>query len=275
MEYRIMNGAISYGSKTILEEINFDIINNDKIAIVGRNGTGKTSLLNAIIDNSLLETGLGNQNLKIIKAGNPKIGYLKQQVFTNLEETLENEILKHYQNIIKLAKKIKVLEEKLKNNATEEEIEEYTDSLEKYKLIGGYNYKKEYEKALLKFGFKESDKSKTLSEFSGGERTKIAFLKLILSKPDILILDEPTNHLDIDAIVWLENYLKSYQKAVVVVSHDRMFLDSFVTKVYEIEYANLVKYTSNYTNYEITKRQNYEKNLKDYEYQQKEIKRYC
>lgn len=117
------------------------------------------------------------------------------------------------------------------------------------------------------------DKNKKISEFSGGQKTKIAFLKLLLSKPEILLLDEPTNHLDITTIEWLENYLKNYSKAVVIVSHDRMFLDKIVNKVYEIEYASITEYTGNYSSFEKQKRINYEKQLKDYEYQQKEIKR--
>ncbi len=273
MEYKIINGAVSYGANTILECINFEILNNDKIAIVGRNGAGKTTLLKAIIDNELLETGTDDVDLKIIKIGNPSIGYLEQQTFNNLDITLIEEILKNYENIKLIENKIKKLEKKINDNGSLEEVTLYSELLDKYKLIGGYTYKKEYEVALQKFGFKESDKYKKLEEFSGGERTKIAFLRLILSKPDILILDEPTNHLDINGIEWLENYLKSYPKSVIVVSHDRMFLDKFVSKVYEIEYGALTKYTGNYTQFEKQKKMNYEKNLKDYEYQQKEIKR--
>lgn len=273
MEYKIVNGAITFGANTILEEINFEIKNNDKIAIVGRNGSGKTSLLKAIVDNDLLETGLALENLQIIKIGNPSIGYQEQNAFSNLETTLIEEILKVYNPIIKLEQKIKRLEENLQFNVTEKILEDYTNSLEKYKLIGGYSYKKEYELALLKMGFSKEDKEKKLSEFSGGQRTKISFLKLLLSKPDILLLDEPTNHLDIVSVEWLEKYLSEYSKALVVVSHDRMFLDNVVNTVYEIEYSSLTKYKGNYTSFEKQKRMNYEKQLQDYEYQQKEIKR--
>ena len=140
-------------------------------------------------------------------------------------------------------------------------------------MQGGYTYEKEYEIAIKKFGFSKEDESKRIDQFSGGQRTKIAFLKLLLSKPDILLLDEPTNHLDIVAIEWLEEYLKNYNKAVVIVSHDRMFLDRIVNKVYEIEYASITEYSGNYSSFEVQKRQNYEKQLKDYEYQQAEIKR--
>lgn len=273
MEYKIINGAVTYQQNTVLEEINFEIKDKDKIAIVGRNGCGKTTLLKSLINNELLETGLANEDLKIIKIGNPTIGYQQQNTFSNLNITLIDEILKNYKQLINMEKKIKYLEEQLKTDDAIKFIDEYTTMLEKYKLNGGYEYKKEYEFALLKFGFSNEDKYKKLEEFSGGQRTKLAFLKLLLSKPDILLLDEPTNHLDITTVEWLEDYLKNYPKAVVIVSHDRMFLDNIVNKVYEIEYGMLTKYKGNYSSFEKQKKANYEKQLKDYEYQQKEIKR--
>lgn len=273
MEYKIINGAITFGTNTILEEINFEINRNDKIAIVGRNGSGKTSLLKSLIDNEMLETGLGSEELQIIKIGKPTIGYQEQHAFSNLDITLMDEILKVYHPIVELKNKIDSIEKKLEINATEKLFDEYTNLLDNYKLIGGYTYQKEYELALSKFGFTKEDKTKKISEFSGGQRTKISFLKLLLSKPDILLLDEPTNHLDITTVEWLEKYLSDYPKSLVVVSHDRMFLDKVVNKVYEIEYSSLTKYKGNYTSYEKQKKLNYQKQLNDYEYQQKEIKR--
>ncbi len=273
MEYRIINGAISFGSNTILEEINFDIKNNDKIAVVGRNGSGKTSLLKSIVNNDLLETGLGDKELQVLTVGKPTIGYQMQHSFSDLSVTLIDEVSKNYSHLIKLEQKIKRLESSLEKEASVNLLEEYTTLLEQYKYMGGYEYKKEYELALLKFGFTKEDKNKKLSEFSGGQRTKIAFLNLLLSKPDILLLDEPTNHLDIATVEWLEEYLKNYPKALVVISHDRMFLDNVVNIVYEIEYASLTKYKGNYTSFERQKKQRYEKALNDYEAQQKEIKR--
>lgn len=273
MKYQIINGAITFGNNTILEEINFTINKNDKIAIVGRNGSGKTSLLKSLVDNDMLESGLGLDDLKIVKIGKPSIGYQEQHAFSNLDVTLLDEILKVYKDITNLENKIKKLEDKMISNATSETILEYTDCIERYKLIGGYSYKKEYEVALNKFGFNSEDKMKKLSEFSGGQRTKISFLKLLLSKPDILLLDEPTNHLDIVTVEWLEEYLSTYPNALVVISHDRMFLDKVVNKVYEIEYATLTLYKGNYSSYELQKKLNYEKQLADYEFQQKEIKR--
>lgn len=273
MNYKIINGSISYGAETILEEINFEIKEKDKIGIVGRNGSGKTTLLKALIDNEMLEEGVGEEKFNIYKQGNPNIGYLKQIEFEDKEATLLDEILKVYNNLVLLEKKIEKLSEKMQSNVDEDVINEYTKAMERYEIDGGYTYKKEYETALKQFGFAQEDKRKKISQFSGGQRTKIAFLKLLLSKPDILLLDEPTNHLDIGAIEWLENYLKNYEKSVVIVSHDRMFLDRIVNKIYEIEYASLTEYKGNYTDFERQKRLNYEKQLKDYEYQQKEIKR--
>lgn len=273
MKYQIINGAITFGNNTILEEINFTINKSDRIAIVGRNGSGKTSLLKSLVDNDMLESGIGLEDLRIVKIGKPSIGYQEQHAFSNLDVTLLDEILKVYKDITNLENKIKKLEDKMISNATSETILEYTDCIERYKLIGGYSYKKEYEVALNKFGFSSEDKMKKLSEFSGGQRTKISFLKLLLSKPDILLLDEPTNHLDIVTVEWLEEYLSNYPKALVVISHDRMFLDKIVNKVYEIEYATLTLYKGNYSSYELQKKLNYEKQLADYEFQQKEIKR--
>ncbi len=273
MNYRIVNGSISFGAETILEEINFEINEKDKIAVVGRNGSGKTTLLKSLVDNSMLEEGVGTSKFGVYKQGSPVIGYLKQIDFEDDSRTMLEEILKVYKDITDLENKIENLSSKMQESNDEKLIRNYTESLDRFEFLGGYTYKKEYEIAIKKFGFKSEDENKKISEFSGGQRTKIAFLKLILSKPDILLLDEPTNHLDITAIEWLEGYLKNYPKAVVIVSHDRMFLDRIVNKVYEIEYGTLTSYKGNYRDFEIQKRANYEKQLKDYEYQQSEIKR--
>lgn len=273
MKLKIVNGAVSYGSDTILEEIDLEINEKDKIAIVGRNGCGKTTLLKAIINNELIEQGIGEDKFHIYKEGKPIIGYLKQIEFEDDKATLLDEILKVYKPLIDLEEKIKRLEEEMKTSATVDVVKEYTDAMDRYKFLEGYTYKKEYQTAISKFGFSVKDMDKRIGDFSGGERTKIAFIKLLLSKPDILLLDEPTNHLDISTVEWLEGYLKNYPKAVLIVSHDRMFLDKIVNRVYEIEYATLTSYTGNYKDFERQKRINYEKQLKDYEYQQKEIKR--
>lgn len=273
MNFKIINGAVEFGAETILENINIEIKDKEKIAIIGRNGAGKSTLLKAIINNQLLTEGTGKDKFNIYKEGNPVIGYLKQMEFEDDQITMIDEILKVYKPIIDLENKINNLIEEMQVNHSEQLAFEYSKLMEKYEFLDGYTYKKEYEIAIKKFGFCEEDKHKKISEFSGGQRTKIAFIKLLLSKPDILLLDEPTNHLDITTIEWLEQYLKLYPKAVVIVSHDRMFLNKIVNKVYEIEYGEITEYSGNYTFFEKQKKINYEKQLKDFEYQQKEIKR--
>ncbi len=273
MNFKITNGSVEYGAETILEEINIEIKDKEKIAIIGRNGAGKSTLLKAIINNDLLTQGTGEEKFNIYKEGNPVIGYLKQMEFEDDQITMIDEILKVYKPITNLEQKIEQIVEKMQTDKSEELAKEYSKAMDKYEFLDGYTYKKEYETAINKFGFSSEDKLKKISEFSGGQRTKIAFIKLLLSKPDILLLDEPTNHLDIETIEWLEQYLKNYSKSVVIVSHDRMFLNKIVNKVYEIEYGVTTAYSGNYTFFEEQKKINYEKQLKDYEYQQKEIKR--
>lgn len=273
MNYTIINGAVEFGAETILEEVNFEIKGKDKIAIVGRNGAGKSTLLKAIINNDMFSEGIGDEKFSIYKEGTPVIGYLKQIEFEDDSITMLDEILKVYKPIIDLENKIQKLVEKMQTDKSEEIALEYSKAMDRYEFLDGYTYKKEYETVINKFGFSADDKLKKISEFSGGQRTKIAFMKLLLSKPDILLLDEPTNHLDVSTIEWLEGYLRNYPRAVVIVSHDRMFLDKIVNKVYEIEYGTITKYTGNYADFERQKKVNYEKQLKDYEYQQAEIKR--
>lgn len=273
MNYTIVNGAVEFGAETILEEVNFEIKGKDKIAVIGRNGAGKSTLLKALIDNSMFTEGIGEDKFNIYKEGSLNIGYLKQVDFEDENITMLDEILKVYKPVLDLEKKMEKLLEMMQNDKSEELATEYSKTMDRYEFLEGYTYKKEYETVINKFGFSSEDKSKKISEFSGGQRTKIAFIKLLLSKPDILLLDEPTNHLDVTTIEWLEGYLKNYPRAVVIVSHDRMFLDKIVNKVYEIEYGAITKYTGNYTEFEKQKKVNYEKQLKDYEYQQAEIKR--
>lgn len=273
MNYTIINGAVEFGAETILEEINFEIKGKDKIAVVGRNGAGKSTLLKAIINNEMLTEGIGEAKFSIYKEGSPVIGYLKQIEFEDDSVTMIDELLKVYKPIIDLENKIQKLVKQMETDKSEKLAMEYSKAMDRYEFLDGYTYKKEYETIINKFGFSADDKNKKISEFSGGQRTKIAFMKLLLSKPDILLLDEPTNHLDVSTIEWLEGYLKNYPRAVVVVSHDRMFLDKIANKVYEIEYGAITKYTGNYSDFERQKKVNYEKQLKDYEYQQAEIKR--
>ena len=239
----------------------------------GRNGAGKSTLLKALINNEMLTEGIGEDKFSIYKEGSPVIGYLKQIEFEDDSITMLDELLKVYKPLTDLENKIQKLVKQMETDKSEKLAMEYSKAMDRYEFLDGYTYKKEYETVINKFGFSADDKNKKISEFSGGQRTKIAFMKLLLSKPDILLLDEPTNHLDVSTIEWLEGYLKNYPRAVVIVSHDRMFLDKIANKVYEIEYGTITRYTGNYSDFERQKKVNYEKQLKDYEYQQAEIKR--
>lgn len=272
MKYVIKNGAVSINGKTILESINLEINDKSHIGVVGKNGAGKTTLLQCIIDNSLLEEGTDDTSFQVIKQGNPSIGYLRQ-IELNDNNTMLEEVRKPFRDIIKIEDRLEELVREMNTKDDIKLVEEYTSLEEKFQNMGGYTYRKEYEILIKKFGFKDSDKFKYLKEFSGGEKTKIAFIKMLLNKPDILLLDEPTNHLDIDTVEWLEEYLKSYKKAIVVVSHDRMFINNIVDTIYDISYGALTKYSGNYDYYEKQKQLNYEKALKDYEFQRKEIER--
>ena len=271
MKLTITNGSITLNGNTILECVNLDINSGDKIAIVGRNGAGKTTLIKGIIDNSLFDEGIGEEKFSINKIGTFDIGYLKQIDFEDETITLLDEVKKSFQELINMENKMNKLVELMNTNNSDKLIKEYTDLQERFKLLGGYSYKKEYEIMLNKFGFTEADKEKKINEFSGGQKTKIAFIKLLLRKPDLLILDEPTNHLDITTIEWLEDYLKNYKKTLILISHDRMFLNNIVNVIYDIEYGSTVRYKGNYSYYEKEKQLRYEKAVKDYEFQQKEI----
>ena len=266
MKYKIINGSITLGGNTILESINIEINENSHIGIVGGNGVGKTTLLKGLIDNSIIDEGIDDDKFDIVKIGTYNLGYQEQITFDDENVSLEDEIRKCYKELVDMENKIAEYE------ANMIDISKYTDLLEHYKYLGGYTYKKEYEVILNKFGFSDEDKVRSISSFSGGERTKIAFIKLLLSKPDILLLDEPTNHLDIDAILWLESYLKDYKGAFIVVSHDRMFLNNVVNTIYEIRDYKTIKYSGNYEYYEKEKRLRYEQAIKEYNKQQVEIK---
>lgn len=271
MYYKISNGSVTLGANTILEDINFYVKDNDKIGIVGRNGCGKTALLKAITNEYTLSDGY--DDLKIESSNDFKIGCVKQNITDNLNMKMIDYIKESYSDILEIENKLNSLEQKLSNSYSEQVLNKYNDLQNEYIYKGGNTYKKEYEIALKKFGFTDIDKEKLLNEFSGGQLTKLSLIRLLLSKPDLLILDEPTNHLDINSIEWLENYLKNYKKSIILVSHDRMFLDNICNIIYDIEYGELKRYVGNYSSFVKQKEQDYEKQLKDYEYQQKEIKR--
>lgn len=273
MLYQISNGAVAFGDDVILHSIDFEIRNTEKIAIVGRNGCGKTTLLKLISGEVEMEKLDSDESAFIAKAGNPEIGYLKQIAFDDPDVTLEQEVRKCFVKMDERKAELARAAAELEHDYSDEKVARYTAMEEVFKDDGGYYYEKEYEVMIRKFGFSDDERKKPIRDFSGGQQTKIAFIKLLLSKPDILLLDEPTNHLDVTTIEWLEGYLKSYPKAVVVVSHDRMFLDNVVDVVYEIEYGTARRYPGNYTNFIAHKKENYDKQMKDHIAQQKEIER--
>lgn len=273
MLYQISNGAVAFGDDVILHSIDFEIRNTEKIAIVGRNGCGKTTLLKLISGEAQMEKLDSDESAFIAKAGNPEIGYLKQIAFDDPDVTLEQEVRKCFVKMDERKAELARAAAELEHDYSDEKVARYTAMEEAFKDDGGYYYEKEYEVMIRKFGFSDDERKKPIRDFSGGQQTKIAFIKLLLSKPDILLLDEPTNHLDVTTIEWLEGYLKSYPKAVVVVSHDRMFLDNVVDVVYEIEYGTARRYPGNYTNFIARKKENYDKQMKDHIAQQKEIER--
>lgn len=273
MLYQISNGAVAFGDDVILHSIDFEIRNTEKIAIVGRNGCGKTTLLKLISGEVEMEKLDSDESAFIAKAGNPEIGYLKQIAFDDPDVTLEQEVRKCFVKMDERKAELARAAAELEHDYSDEKVARYTAMEEAFKDDGGYYYEKEYEVMIRKFGFSDDERKKPIRDFSGGQQTKIAFIKLLLSKPDVLLLDEPTNHLDVTTIEWLEGYLKSYPKAVVVVSHDRMFLDNVVDVVYEIEYGTARRYPGNYTNFIARKKENYDKQMKDHIAQQKEIER--
>lgn len=272
MRIEIINGSVEYDGNTVLSEINFSVSDKEIIALVGRNGSGKTSILKCISGEVPLVSGTGDEKFSFSISGAPKIGYL-QQVSLNDELTLRQEILSAYKDVVGLENKLQNLLDKMSENPSDENVGAYSRAMERFENIGGYLYKKEYLTAVSKFGFSAEDLDKKLSCFSGGQRTKIALMKLLLEKPDVLLLDEPTNHLDIAAVEWLEGYLKNYKNSVVIVSHDRMFLDRIVGVVYEIEYGVTTRYKGNYTEFLAQKQQAYDKALKDAKWKSAEIDR--
>lgn len=269
MQIKITNASFGFNGENLFENLNFEINTKDKIAIIGRNGSGKTTLLKILMGEIELHQP-DNAPPVYSVTGSPVIGTLKQMTFDDETVTLYDEILKCYSKIIDLEKKVNELQKQLETDYNEKFVMSYSKAHDEFEMLGGYSYKAEIDEVLSVFGFFD-EKNKKLNEFSGGQKTKISFIKLILSKPDVLLLDEPTNHLDIKSVLWLENYIKSYKKAVIIVSHDRTFLDNTVNIVYELEHKKLTKYIGNYSKFLETKQANYDSQLRAYEAQQREI----
>ncbi len=256
-----------FGANDVFSNIDLTINENEKIALVGRNGSGKTTLLKILTGEEELQDG------QVFKNGKITISYLKQNALINSNKTVKEEFNEVYKDLIEKEKKLDELSELMKNCSDQKLIEQYSALQDEFKLAGGYSYNSEMMSVLSGFGFEQDDINRNVSSFSGGEKTKIAFAKLLLSKPDLLLLDEPTNHLDLKAIEWLENYLSKYKKAMIIVSHDRTFLDKTVNIVYELEYGSIKKYVGNYTSFVEQKKNDFLHQEAAYKRQQKDIKR--
>lgn len=273
MRYQIRHALVQYGAETIIEDVNFDIHDHEKIAIVGRNGCGKTTLLKLIAGDITMANIDSDETCGISMAGSQKIGYLRQISFEDQEISVENEILKVFEPVFACERRMKELTDIMETDHDQKWMYEYSSLQDQMEAMGGYTYRRDMETMFQKFGFDLKDITRPIGTFSGGQQTKVAFIKLLLSRPDIMLLDEPTNHLDLPTIEWLEGYLKNYNKAVVIVSHDRMFLDRIIDVTYEIEYHRIKRYPGNYTTFMKLKEEAALKQEKDYEEQQKEIRR--
>lgn len=254
----------------VFSNVKLEVNEKDKIAIVGRNGAGKSTLLKIIAGLTSFDSG------ERMVAKNTKIGYLSQEFIVKEEKTIYEEMLECFTEIIGLERDL----EKLADELSDENIEKDDTLLNRYDSLQNrvlnhkdYHYKSKIKSVLFGLDFYEEDLYKSISNFSGGEKTRISMAKLLLSQPDVLILDEPTNHLDMENVAWLENYLNSYNGAVVIVSHDRYFLDKIVNVVYNIEFGRCKKYVGNYSKFLVQYEEDYEKQLKEYTSQQKDIKR--
>ncbi|MBQ6559396.1 MAG: ABC-F type ribosomal protection protein [Erysipelotrichaceae bacterium] len=267
MLVQISDGTVFYGTNDVFEHIDLTVNENQKIALVGRNGSGKTTLLKVLAGEEELTEG------KLIRNSRINISYLKQNALIDSTQTLQETFNDVFRELLDLEKQMNDLSDQLKENHDDALIEKYSQLEERYKYAGGYTYHSEMMSVLHGFGFKDSDLSKNVSDFSGGEKTKIAFASLLLQKPDLLLLDEPTNHLDLSTIEWLEGYLNKYPKAMIIVSHDRTFLDKTVSLVYELEYGELTKYYGNYSSFVEQKKKDLIKQEAAYRRQQKDIKR--
>ena len=267
MIVQISNGTVFFGANDVFENIDFTVNENERIALVGRNGSGKTTLLKVLTGECELSSG------NLIKNSKTNISFLKQNALALCENTIREVFDDVFKEIKDIEKSLQDLSKELETNHDEKLIEKYSALEEQYKYLGGYSYHSEMLSVLNGFGFKEADLDRKVSSFSGGEKTKIAFASLLLAKPDLLLLDEPTNHLDLNTIEWLENYLAKYKKAMVIVSHDRTFIDKCVNVVYELEYGSIKRYAGNYSSFVEQKKNDLIRQESAYKRQQKDIKR--
>ena len=266
--------SVSYGIRDVLKNITFSINEGDKVGIIGGNGEGKSTLFKIISKELTQDAG------EVFIDKNKTIGYLTQHVDLDLENTIYEELVSVFKELKNIEIRLKKIEESLNepydaNNASYHDklIKDYTTLQDLYDHKGGYTYKGEISRVLKGLGFVEDDFEKKISTLSGGQKTRVSLCKLLLRNPDIILLDEPTNHLDLEAIEWLEDYLKSYKGTVLVISHDRFFLDSVTNNTFEVINGHINCYNVPYTKFIDLRKKKYEADLKAYNIQQAEIKR--
>lgn len=262
---KINNLKKTFGGNVLFEDISLNINSDDKVALIGRNGVGKTTLIKLILNEITPDSG----EIFIFKQA--KIGYLSQDIITSLDNTMYEECLSVFKEIIAIEENMNRAMRLLEEDHSEDALRRYSNIEHEFYIKGGYEYLTTIDMLLTKFGFTRDDYDRSVKTFSGGEKTRIAFAKLLMTKPDLLILDEPTNHMDIEIIEWLEDYLKKYAGAVLVVTHDKYFINKVVNKIYEIDYNKLELYHGNYDAYEIEKVERYERLMKSFIKQQKKI----
>jgi ATP-binding cassette subfamily F protein 3 len=259
----------SFGTVSILEDVSFHIEDREKVAIVGNNGAGKSTLLKIIMQQEAADTG------EVIISKGKTIGYLAQHQNFSSESTIFDTMLEIKKEILDLEQKIRSLEQQM-NQVSGEELESLLSAYDKathaFEQANGYAYKSEVTGVLKGLGFTEEDFSRTVNTLSGGQKTRISLGRLLLTKPDIILLDEPTNHLDMDSIAWLETFLMNYAGSVIIVAHDRYFLNRIVTKVVEIDQSKATVFSGNYSDYAAKKAQMRDIALKAYLNQQQELK---
>ena len=270
------NVSKSFGVETILEDISFSVNEGDKIGIVGVNGTGKTTLFKVI-------TGIfPHDKGDIFTTKNCRLGYLEQNTNFYSEKTIYDEVVSVFSGLIEAEEELRSLEHQIASLSAKESssgdqlkkaMDTYGKKYEEFEKKNGYAYKSEVRGTLKGLGFSDEEMNKAVNVLSGGEKTRVLLAKLLLSKPSLLLLDEPTNHLDADAIEWLEAFLRSYEETIMIISHDRYFLDQSVNRIFEMENKRLTSYNGNYTDYQKQAKINREIRLRQYENQQRDIKK--
>lgn len=263
--YKYFNG------QALLKDINFTVEDREAVGLIGINGCGKSTLLNIITGSEGYDKtpeGLGSVNI----AGKASIGFLRQNSGLNSELTIGEEMKNAFAPLLETLDKMKVLEKKMADGGDIDDIShEYAELSSYFEARDGYRIDVKIKQVLNGMGFGSTPTDRVISTLSGGEKTRLALAKLLLEEPNLLILDEPTNHLDFETLMWLEDYLKGYKGAIIIVSHDRYFLNKVCTRICEIEQGRLTSYRGDYSSYLVQKKMNSERQLKEYEAQQKEI----